>query len=299
MFRFYDSAASGDNVDRHIEMRLLVFPGVHRFGNNEDRPFAPEDLDTSGDEEITLRPGSTPRPIRRTKPFALGLDQDKLDLALGRLRIQMNAWRRPFEVNDHGRTIHYRIDIDLVKSPDPRPVLYCDHLGPYSVEWVDRSGQPGRRHASVAAEANAGGFDGVVIVYDNLLSDNPHAMCIAEDGRLTAPDWRSSPMSSCANLMRVDYDRALSPGELTAAHELGHMMGLGHHETGSLMESAAGSMRALSDADRLTLHQVCETFDARRGVRGTRAARVVPSPEAQPRHPGSSARPPQIYVSRR
>lgn len=277
-----DDSRDSRTVQRIVTVSILVCPGVETSARR--RPHSPnQHLRRDRDYVYDDTPGRT----KTNTVGAVGVSEAQLDRAISAIRAQARrAWARPFTVEEASRRHHrearryrYRVVVRLEKSGDKVPVLGEQWAGRDDQVHEDDVGQAGRRHASVWTEMQARNVPNVAIVHPNLGAQNPHGTVLRTDGSMLHPDWTSSPMGACCNLIRLGIQPALENAEsLTAAHEVGHLMGLGHARRVRGAESAAvdarfpimlsmqNAPRVLAESDCLQLHHVAQTFTGRQGV---------------------------------
>ncbi len=236
-------------VERYITLRMMVFAGVWVRAGNERDP-AP------GDKGLR-------------EPPSLGKVREAVDI----IRAQATHWT-PFEISEDGVTFRYSLAIDVQPAPDATPVRWIgrDAAG-NTVEHIETDGAPARSHAEALAIAESASCDNVVVVHHWFPGD-PHATAIARDGTFLRVDWEAhAVLPRACNLARLRYGQIRASGNQTAAHEIGHLMALGHvrapgaREGGPyLMISRDRLPRRFAQSDALNVHHAVEELGAFEGV---------------------------------
>lgn len=234
-----------DRVERTITMSLRLYPGV----------FIPSPNPRRGPRFVKVDP--------------VDLEALKLRRALSIVRTHDPLWRS-FELVEGESAITYRFELRVEVDENPTPVC--------ALQWNDSYGDDldrfphARRATSLIEEASAHGFDNVAVVYP-LLRNDPNATRIQPDRTIVCPRFRGELMDTTSNFVRLSYEQISREGNLTAAHEIGHLLGLGHgrardaHAPGApLMVSRDGLERSMHESDQLNLHRCIAELGREHGV---------------------------------
>ena len=251
-YRIGETGGGTPSPTRRITLSLMVFPGV---------------IIPAGNRE-------TPAPRQKTAPE--GLLTSELATAAGLIDRQLRQWRAFILEVGSGTRLRYEFRFREGATSNARPVCNLGTTG--FGETVDdlserRQAVGARTHVEAVREARESGFDNIAIVHPTF-SFNPHGRIANPDGTFPDVDWNGRRvMSSACNLIRLRFDKLGEPGNLTAAHEAGHLMGLGHVRADGvtdpgnpLMVSQDTLPRVLHRSDELNLHESAETLTRAHGV---------------------------------
>lgn len=255
-FRVHETSIDGYHAERHIEAHILVVPGVTIPTGNHAR----------------RHPGEL---VRDEAP---GLTRGKLEQTVAIIQRQASIWRS-FEVEADHRRITYRFTFKVEATQDERLVRDVPPAAQGS-DVADDDGEA-RGYRDVMGEVRM--FENVAVVHP-WFSDNPASRLITHTGDVLRTNLEGRLLTHPCNLMRLPHSELTSSVNLTAAHEIGHLLGLGHQRaqddaTGGtfIMQGASSADRAVRRSDQLNLHAAVETFDVSRGVLRT-GMRGTPHP---------------------
>lgn len=189
-----------------------------------------------------------------------------------RMTFQAASIWQPFAIEDGGNTIEYAFTIEIGISDNAMPVRAGSIDPGY---WTEDASDPERTrsHASARAEALRNHFDNIAVVHPYFRAFGTEACAPVLDagGRIAQPsDSTRYPglQSRTSDVLWIGLN-GMSPDDptvsQTAAHELGHMLGLASRgPDGGIMGSrrfAGGQYipRLLSDREKELVHLAIET----------------------------------------
>lgn len=232
-------------IDRLVTVGILVLPGIHMPAGNEPEP-QPEDK--------AAQPKTT-----------LDEAEDARVLAVSQCR---SVWR-PFSLTvregHHRRLVTYWFEFDFRLTTNPVPVTRWEQSA--GLHEVDLPGT--RAHISALQEARHLGLDNIMVVHPTIVG-NPCAPRVGWSGEFEdTGDYRQPLQARTSNVITCRGGQLRNRWNLTIAHEVGHLMGLGHEPGGrSIMVSDERLIsRSLLLPDQRKLHRSAETFSAAEGVR--------------------------------
>ncbi len=199
------------------------------------------------------------------------LTETKLGLAAGILRHEVRDVWRSFTRSVHGVEYRYRFAFEIVRSETPVAVQ-AFHPEDDVSDIAEREGLF-RDARSALEEAAHHGLENIAIVVPRL-PGRPHGSFVSEamgvrpseardEERLRRLNAAGGLLPRASNAVAYEYERDLRSGDLSGAHEVGHLLGLTNtSNTGDIMgpnnshDQASG--RRLTSEDQRLLHAALE-----------------------------------------
>lgn len=227
----------------------MVFPGVrihaaNRAANAPPPPDTPTSLDETQDAASIIA-----YQCREWRTFTL-------DIGEGRDRARY--------------TYYFQTSVRATRNPVPVRNWVIDPTSEDSNLREDTRDLHARSYVSALAEARTYGLNNIAVIHPTF-SRNQSAPRLRWDGTFESTGSAEMPLlERPSNMMSLRYDELRGPHNQTAAHEFGHLLGLGHQRShpGTLMYTSQniGLPRSLLIMDRIAVHESAETYGPGSGV---------------------------------